>query len=80
MNTQFKVKNTDALIIVDVQRDFCPGGSLAVPEGDKVVPVLNEYIKKFLKANAYIFATRDWHPSNHSSFEYFSCGRSEQKE
>ena len=68
---RFNIDDKDALIIVDVQRDFCPGGSLAVPEGDKVVPVLNEYLKKFLKANALIYATRDWHPSNHSSFEAY---------
>jgi len=58
----------DALIIVDVQVDFCPGGALPVPEGDKIVPVLNEYIRKFDSAGALIIATRDWHPPNHISF------------
>ena len=51
-----------ALLLVDVQNDFCPGGALAVPEGDRVVPVLNEYAQKFA-ADAYpVFASRDWHP------------------
>jgi nicotinamidase/pyrazinamidase len=61
-------KNT-ALVIVDVQRDFCPGGALPVPDGDRVVPVINEYIKKFAAAGAPIILTRDWHPPDHSSFK-----------
>jgi nicotinamidase/pyrazinamidase len=65
----FSVNKTDALIIVDVQRDFCPGGALPVPEGDQVVPFLNDYIKLFKKAKASILATRDWHPPNHISFK-----------
>ncbi len=52
----------DALVIVDVQNDFCPGGSLAVPEGDKVVPVLNRYVERFAALKGPIFASRDWHP------------------
>lgn len=63
------IDKRDALIIVDVQRDFCPGGTLPVPNGDAVVPVLNEYIKIFRKAGASIYATRDWHPPNHASFK-----------
>lgn len=63
-----KVGKGDALIIVDVQIDFCPGGALPVPEGDKIVPVINEYIRKFKAAGALIVATRDWHPPNHISF------------
>jgi nicotinamidase/pyrazinamidase len=66
-----KISKEDALIIVDVQRDFCPGGALPVPEGDQVVPVLNDYIKLFTAANARIFATRDWHPPNHMSFKAY---------
>lgn len=57
-----------ALIVVDVQRDFCPGGSLAVPGGDKVVPVLNDYIARFQARHLPIIATRDWHPPGHVSF------------
>jgi nicotinamidase/pyrazinamidase len=58
----------DALIVVDVQNDFCPGGSLAVAEGDEVVPILNRYIKKFAELGLPIFATRDWHPQKTRHF------------
>ncbi len=53
-----------ALILVDIQNDFCPGGALAVRDGDRVVPVVNELQKHF----ALIVATKDWHPAGHSSF------------
>ena len=56
---------TDALIVVDVQNDFCPGGALAVPEGDRVVPVLNALLRR---AGLLAVATRDWHPPDHCSF------------
>jgi len=52
-----------ALLIVDVQNDFCPGGALAVPEGDRVVAVLNRYIEDAVARGVPIYATRDWHPS-----------------
>jgi len=58
----------DALIIVDLQNDFLPGGSLAVPDGDAVIPVLNTWIRRFRAADLPIFATRDWHPADHCSF------------
>ncbi|WP_448588557.1 nicotinamidase [Thermocrinis sp.] len=66
-----KVKLTpfDALIVVDVQRDFMPGGALPVPEGDKVVGPLNSYIELFSKKGLPVFFTRDWHPANHISFK-----------
>jgi len=51
-----------------LQNDFCPGGALAVPEGDKIVPVLNAYIERFSNSKSIIVATRDWHPENHISF------------
>lgn len=51
-----------ALIVVDVQNDFCPGGSLPVPEGDKIIPYLNKYIQLFESAKLPIVASRDWHP------------------
>lgn len=63
------IGKTTALVVVDVQVDFCPGGALPVPDGDRVVPVLNEYIKQFRAARAPIIFTRDWHPANHSSFK-----------
>ena len=58
----------DALIIVDVQSDFLPGGALAVPQGDEVVPVLNRYIAAFAARGLPVYATRDWHPTGHCSF------------
>lgn len=51
-----------ALLIVDVQNDFCPGGALAVTNGDRVVPVLNEYVGRVRGADGAVFASRDWHP------------------
>jgi nicotinamidase/pyrazinamidase len=59
----------DALIVVDVQNDFLPGGSLAVPRGDEVVPVLNQYLEGATRNGLPVFATRDWHPPNHCSFQ-----------
>ncbi|MBI3637218.1 MAG: isochorismatase family protein [Candidatus Rokubacteria bacterium] len=53
---------TPALLVVDVQSDFCPGGSLPVPHGDEVVPVLNRYVEVFTQARLPIYASRDWHP------------------
>ena len=60
-----------ALVIVDVQIDFCPGGSLAVAEGDRVALVLNRYVSRFAAARLSIFATRDWHPAQTSHFKAF---------
>ncbi len=62
-------RTRDALVLVDVQNDFCPGGSLAVPEGDRVVPVLNRYVGLFAAAGATIFASRDWHPVKTKHFQ-----------
>lgn len=59
----------DALVIVDVQNDFCPGGALAVPDGDRVVPVLNRYAERFSQRGAPIFASRDWHPARTKHFK-----------
>jgi nicotinamidase/pyrazinamidase len=58
----------DALLVVDVQNDFCPGGALPVPDGDAVVPALNRWIERTTRAGAPVFASRDWHPSGHASF------------
>lgn len=58
----------DALIVVDVQNDFLPGGSLAVPCGNAVIPTLNRYLAEFAEHRLPVFATRDWHPPNHCSF------------
>lgn len=64
-----KLRSGDALLVVDVQNDFCPGGALAVAEGDKVVPVLNKWIDQAVAAGIPVFASRDWHPPNHISFK-----------
>ncbi len=60
-----------ALLVVDVQNDFCPGGALAVPEGDRVVPALNEYIARFAAAELPVYASRDWHPARTTHFKEF---------
>jgi nicotinamidase/pyrazinamidase len=59
------------LIVVDMQIDFCPGGSLAVPEGDTIVPVINRYIDMFRDKGMPIVASRDWHPPVTSHFRQF---------
>ncbi len=59
-----KITDRDALIVVDLQRDFCPGGALAVPGGDEIIPVVNSLIPLF---KTVVF-TRDWHPPDHISF------------
>lgn len=62
---------TDLLLVVDVQNDFCPGGALAVSEGDRIVPVINELATVF----DHIVLTQDWHPRGHSSFASAHAGR-----
>ena len=62
------MKRKSALLVVDVQLDFCPGGALPVPEGDRVVPVLNGYLELFAESRLPIFASRDWHPENSAHF------------
>lgn len=64
----FALGKHDALILVDLQNDFLPGGALAVPDGDAIIPAVNRAIAAFRQAGAPIFATRDWHPANHCSF------------
>jgi nicotinamidase/pyrazinamidase len=61
----------NALVIVDVQNDFCPGGALAVPEGDRVVPIVNRLQPRF----DLVVATQDWHPADHASFAANHAGR-----
>lgn len=58
----------DALILVDVQNDFCPGGALPIERGDEVVPILNRWIAAALAKGLPIYASRDWHPVGHMSF------------
>jgi nicotinamidase/pyrazinamidase len=59
---------SDALVVVDVQNDFCPGGALAVPDGDAVVPLLNRYAERFAARGGYVVASRDWHPARTTHF------------
>jgi nicotinamidase/pyrazinamidase len=66
--TPIHLTEKDALIIVDVQNDFLPGGSLAVPRGNEVVPMVNRYIARFHRKWLPVYATRDWHPAGHCSF------------
>jgi nicotinamidase/pyrazinamidase len=58
----------DTLIVVDVQRDFLPGGALAVAGGDAIVPIVNRYAAEFERHGLPVYATRDWHPPDHCSF------------
>ena len=60
-----------ALVIVDVQNDFCPGGTLAVPDGDRVVAPLSRLAKRFAAAGLPVFASRDWHPPDTGHFQRF---------
>ena len=58
------INGTDVLIVVDVQNDFCPGGALAVPRGDEIVPIVNRLAARFRN----VVLTQDWHPAGHFSF------------
>lgn len=58
----------DALLVVDLQRDFLPGGSLAVPQGDLVLPTVARWLRHFEASGLPVFASRDWHPGDHCSF------------
>jgi nicotinamidase/pyrazinamidase len=67
-DSSLSLDSNDALIVVDVQRDFCPGGALAVPDGDHVVGVLNAWLDTAARVGATVVASRDWHPRDHVSF------------
>ena len=64
MTDKFTIGAQDILLVVDIQNDFCPGGSLAVPHGDEVVPLINGLAAKY----AHVVLTQDWHPRGHLSF------------
>jgi nicotinamidase/pyrazinamidase len=66
-----KRSDRDVLLIIDVQNDFCPGGALAVPHGDEIVPVINRLAADF----AHVILTQDWHPRGHASFASSHPGR-----
>jgi nicotinamidase/pyrazinamidase len=65
------LKPKKALLVVDVQNDFCPGGALGIHGGHKIIPILNKCIKFFEKENLPIIVTRDWHPKVTKHFEQF---------
>jgi nicotinamidase/pyrazinamidase len=69
--TATKMADGDVLIVVDVQNDFCPGGALAVPRGDEVVPIVNALAARF----RHVVLTQDWHPRGHLSFASAHPGR-----
>jgi nicotinamidase/pyrazinamidase len=69
--SEFTVRDTDVLLVVDIQNDFCPDGALAVPDGDEVVPVVNALAKRF----RHVVLTQDWHPAGHESFASSHPGR-----
>ena len=62
---------THALLVIDMQNDFCPGGALAVPEGDTLVPGINALMDEFRS----VILTQDWHPAGHSSFASSHAGK-----
>jgi len=66
---RLKLVQFDALIVVDMQKDFSSLGALPVPGTEEIVPVINSYIELFKEKDLPIFATRDWHPENHVSFK-----------
>jgi nicotinamidase/pyrazinamidase len=63
-----QLSDRDCLLLVDVQNDFCPGGTLAVAGADEIVPVLNRWVRLARSAGSPVVASRDWHPADHASF------------
>ncbi|MHA2224989.1 MAG: bifunctional nicotinamidase/pyrazinamidase [Candidatus Hodarchaeales archaeon] len=70
-----KITDEDALLVVDMQNDFIPGGALAVDEGDEIIPGINELIAKFRQSENPVVLTQDWHPAGHSSFASSHSGK-----
>jgi nicotinamidase/pyrazinamidase len=64
-----QLRQGDALVVVDVQKDFCPGGALAIAGGDEIIPKINELIAQAQAGGALVVASRDWHPRSHVSFQ-----------
>ncbi len=69
VNPREVLQDGDGVVVVDVQNDFCPGGALAVDEGDQTIPVLNEWVAAARDKGVPVYASRDWHPRDHLSFE-----------
>ncbi|MHA2299096.1 MAG: bifunctional nicotinamidase/pyrazinamidase [Candidatus Hodarchaeales archaeon] len=70
-----EIKKGDALIVVDVQNDFLPGGALAVENGDEIIPGVNQLIEKFYSKDYPVILTQDWHPPDHASFASVHPGK-----
>ena len=68
-NIEETLRSGDALLIVDVQKDFCSGGALPIKDGESVVPILNRWIAMAVALGVPIYASRDWHPVEHISFQ-----------
>src|SRR5206468_3697552 len=71
MPERVELRADDVLLVIDVQNDFCPGGALAVPRGDEVVPIVNRLAPRFPN----VVLTQDWHPPDHLSFASARPGR-----
>lgn len=71
MTDSLSISASDVLIVVDLQNDFCPGGNLAVPHGDEIIPLINTLGSQF----SNVVLTQDWHPSDHQSFASQHSGR-----
>jgi len=71
MSEKTTIADGDVLLVVDIQNDFCPGGNLAVPHGDEVVPLVNRLARQF----PHVVLTQDWHPAGHLSFASSHPGR-----
>ena len=67
-NKHGSLQDGDALLIIDVQQDFCTGGALAVAGADRIIPVLNYWITQARRTGRPVYASRDWHPEGHGSF------------
>jgi nicotinamidase/pyrazinamidase len=68
LNKKFVIEIGDVLLITDIQKDFLPGGALPIDNGNEIIPVLNEYIRNFYAPKAHVLVSRDWHPTDHVSF------------
>ncbi len=69
MQKTYSLNKSDALLVTDIQKDFLKGGALPVPQGNEIIPVINDYLRRFKKAKLQVFASRDWHPADHMSFK-----------
>jgi nicotinamidase/pyrazinamidase len=65
------ISDQDVFLVVDLQNDFCPGGKLAVPRGDEIVPLVNRLAARF----KHVILTQDWHPAGHLSFASSHAGK-----